>query len=469
VTGGGRRASPLSRAGIAAFRKALAGDVILPEDSRYDAARAVWNGMIDRYPALVVRPTSVEEVRLALQLAREHDLTIAVRSGGHSIPGLSTCDGGIVIDLSRLRGVRVDPERRTAWVKGGSHLAELDDAAQEFGLVCPVGVVAHTGVAGLTLGGGMGRIQRKFGLTIDSLLSAQVVTADGRVVHASEDENADLFWGLRGAGPNFGITTSFEFRLHQFGTMVTQGWIVYPTERIHDVADAFREVVEIGPSELMLTFAVGLAAPAEDDPTEVAGRPIAVLSVMHCGTADEADRDLARVRAVGRPLMESIARRPYLETQHAADEAMQWGHRFYMKSGFMSTFPSEAIDICVDHMLRAPKAGGCSIGAWAWGRAIADVPEDATAFSGRRANYWIAAEAKWDDPTLDEEYRTWIRTAMTDLDPFTMPARYVNDVAESGEGVARSVYGDAKYQRLVALKRVWDPDNVFRLNQNVRP
>ena len=394
---------------------------------------------------------------------------MAVRSGGHSIPGLSTCDGGIVIDLSRMRGARVDPDRRTARTNGGAHLAELDEAAQAFGLVCPVGVVAHTGVAGLTLGGGMGRIQRKFGLTIDSLLAVEVVTADGRLVRASEDENADLFWGLRGAGPNFGIATSFEFRLHEFGTMVTHGWVVHPIERVHDLVAAFRELVEVGADELMVTFGVGLALPAQDYPADLAGRPIAWLTVMHCGSEDDADRDLARVRAVGQPVMDTITRKPYLVAQHSADEEMQWGHRFYMKSGFMSSFPDAALDLCVDHVRRAPEGGGCSIGAWAWGRAIADVPEDATAFAGREANYWIAAEAVWDDPSLDEAHRAWTRTAMADLDPFMMAARYVNDVAESGEDVVRSVYGDAKYERLVALKRAWDPDNVFRLNQNVRP
>jgi FAD/FMN-containing dehydrogenase len=469
VKAAGGPASPLGIAGVAEFRKALTGEVILPGDSGYDKARAVWNGMIDRYPAVVVRPTGSDDVRAALRLAREHELVVAVRSGGHSIPGLSTCDGGIVIDLSRMRGVRVNPERRTARVAGGAHLAELDDAAQAFGLVCPVGVVAHTGVAGLTLGGGMGRIQRKFGLTIDSLLSVDVVTADGRLVHASEDENPDLFWGLRGAGPNFGIATSFEFRLHEFGTMVTHGWVVHPIERVHDLAAAFREVVEIGVDELMVTIGVGLALPARDYPDDVAGRPIVWLVVMHCGSEDDADRDLARVRAVGPPVVDTIVRKPYLAAQHTADEEMQWGHRFYMKSGFMSSFPDEAVDVCVDHVQRAPEDGGCSIGAWAWGRAIADVPEAATAFTGREANYWIAAETVWDDPSLDEAHRAWTRTAMADLDPYMMTARYVNDVVESGEDVVRSVYGAAKYQRLVALKRTWDPDNVFRLNQNVRP
>jgi len=469
MKGLGDNVSTLGAPAVAALRDVFAGEVILPSDPGYDSARAVWNGMIDRYPAIVVRPTGAADVASAVRFAREQDLIVAVRSGGHSIPGLSTCNDGIVIDLSRMRGVRVDPERPTARTNGGALLAELDHEAQAFGLVCPVGVVAHTGVAGLTLGGGMGRLQRKLGLTIDSLLSVDVVTADGRLVHASDDENTELFWGMRGAGPNFGIATSFEFRLHPLDENVTHGWVVHPIERVQHLAALFREVAETGADELMVTFGVGLAIPADEFPPEVAGRPIALISVMHCGSAEDAERDVARVRAFGPPVMDSISRKPYLAAQHANDEAMGWGHRFYMKSGFASSFPDEALDVCVRHALQGPEGGDCSIGAWAWGRAIARVPEDAMAFTGREANFWIAAEAMWEDASLDEAHQAWTRAAMADLTPFMMSARYVNDVAESGEDVVRSVYGDAKYERLVALKRAWDSDNVFRLNQNVRP
>lgn len=455
---------------VAAFRDVFAGDVILPRDPGYDDARAVWNGMVDRHPSMVVLPTGVDGVIAAIRFAREQDLVVAVRSGGHSIPGLSTCDGGVVIDLSRMRGARVDPARRVARVNGGAHLGELDDAAQAFDMVCPVGVVSHTGVAGLTLGGGMGRIQRKFGLTIDSLLSVDVVTADGRKVRASQDENPDLFWGLRGAGPNFGIATSFEFRLHPFGTTVTHGSVVHPVDRAREVAALFRDIAEHGSDELMATFAIGMAVPAEAYPAEVASRPVAMMSVLHCGTEDAADRELARVRDQGPPVVDTITRKPYLTAQHAADEEMRWGHHFYMKSGYLQDFPDSALALCVDHVTRAPQGGACGIGLWAWGRAIADVPEEATAYTGREAGYWIAAEAMWDDASLDDAHRAWTRTAMADLQPFLMAGHYVNDVADSGdEDLVRFVYGDAKYERLKALKRAWDPDNVFRLNQNIRP
>jgi FAD/FMN-containing dehydrogenase len=425
--------------------------------------------MVDRRPAIVARPTGAADVVSAVRFAREQDLLVAVRSGGHSIPGLSTCDDGIVIDLSRMRGVRVDPHRRTARTHGGALLAELDHEAQAFGLVCPVGVVGHTGVAGLTLGGGMGRLQRKLGLTIDSLRAVDVVTADGRLVHASEDENPELFWGVRGAGANFGVVTSFEFRLHPFDGGVTRGWVVHPIERLAEVAALFRELAETGPDDLTATFLLSRATPEEDYPPELAGRPVVLLSVLHCGPAETAERDLAPVRSLGPPVIDTIARTTYLETQHVNDEAMAWGHRFYMKSGFLATLPDEALDVCARHVVTAPAGGECSLGAWTWGRAIARVPEDGTAFTGRSPSFWVAAEAMWDVPSLDDGHRDWARGVMAELQPFLATGQYVNDVSEVGEDVVRSVYGDAKYERLVTLKRQWDPDNVFRLNQNVRP
>jgi FAD/FMN-containing dehydrogenase len=438
----------------------FAGELIFPGDSGYHAARAVWNGMVDRRPAVVVRPTSASEVAVAVRAARERDLVIAVRSGGHSIPGLSTCDDGMVIDLSRLGGVRVDPERRTARVAGGALLGELDDQTQEFGLVCPVGVVSHTGVAGLTLGGGMGRLQRKLGLTIDSLLSVDLVAADGRLVRANEEENIDLLWGLRGAGANFGIATAFEFRLHPLDSVVTHGTVIHPAERARDLAALFRELVETGPDELWLSFGVGLAP---------AGTPVATVSVLHCGPLEQADRDLAALKGFGPPAVDTVEPKPYVAAQHLNDEAMEWGHRFYMKSAFLRELPDEVVDGCVEAVSRVPAGADGGFSFWAWGRAIAAVPDDATAFTGRTAAFWAAVEIQWDDPSLDNACRAWVRDAAANVEAQALAGRYVNDVAESGAGLARSIYGEAKYERLVTLKRTWDPDNVFRLNQNIAP
>ena len=310
----------------------FAGEIVRPDDPGYDAARAVWNSMIDRRPALIVRPTGTDDVVAALRFAREQELVVAVRCGGHSIPGLSTCDDGIVIDLSRMRGADVDPERRTARVRGGSLLAELDDAAQAHGLVCPVGVVSHTGVAGLTLGGGMGRLQRKLGLTIDSLRAVELVTADGRLVRASEDENPELFWGMRGAGANFGIVTSFEFLLHPFEGQVMHGTVTHPVERAEELAECYRELVEDGPDELWTSF--GMAAGGD-------GRgPTASVSVLHTGSQADAERDLAGLRALGAPLEDSVEPKPYLATQRLFDAPMEWGQRFSMKSSFLAALPT---------------------------------------------------------------------------------------------------------------------------------
>lgn len=454
---------------VAAFREQVAGEVLLPGDPRYDEARVVWNAMIDRRPAIVVRASGTADILTSVLFAREHELLVAVRSGGHSIPGFSTCDGGIVIDLSRMRGVRVDPERRVATVNGGAPLAELDREAQAFGLVCPVGVVAHTGVAGLTLGGGMGRLQRKLGLTIDSLRGIDLVTADGRLVHAGGDEEPDLFWGIRGAGANFGIVTSFAFDLHPLDPIVTHGFVMYPVERAHEIAAVFRELAETGPDELFVTFGMGLALPLEDFPSAIAGRPVAYIGVQHCGTTEAAEKDLAALRALGRAPMDTIGPKNYLAVQHMNDEAMRWGHRFYMKSAFMPALPGDMVEACAASVSQVPAGGECGFSIWAWGRAIAQVPDEATAFTGRDAAFWVAAEALWDDAAVDDLHREWARASMATLAPFTRGGRYVNDVVESGDDVVRSVYGDAKYERLVAVKRKWDPDNVFRLNQNVRP
>ena len=447
--------------GLSSLRTTFTGEIILPSERGYDEARAVWNKMFDRRPAIVVRPRDVDDVTAALRFARVEELLVAVRCGGHSIPGLSTCDDGIVIDLSAMRGATVDPERRTARVNGGALLAELDEVAQAHGLVCPVGVVSHTGVAGLTLGGGMGRLQRKFGLTIDNLVSVELVTADGRHVRASEDEHPELFWGMRGAGPNFGIVTAFEYRLHPLDHAITFGTVTHPLERARDLAGLFRELAESGPDELFLSYGT-----AKD---RSGGDAFAFLTVLYCGPSDRAERELAGVRAFGPPVRDSIRTMPHLAAQHLNDETQDWGHRFYMKSAFMPGFPDDAVDLCVEHASRAPDGADCEFSVWAWGRAIADVAEDATAFTGREAAVWLAAEALWDEDALDEQCRSWGRDALADLAPFASGGRYVNDVAEVGAGVARMVYGDAKYERLVALKRAWDPDNVFRLNQNVQP
>jgi FAD/FMN-containing dehydrogenase len=415
--------------------------------------------MIDRRPALIVRPTSPDDVAAAVRFARERDLVVAVRGGGHSIPGFSTCDGGIVIDLSRLRGARVDPQARTARVGGGALLGELDDAALPHGLVCPVGVVSHTGVGGLTLGGGMGRLQRRFGLTIDNLLAVELVTADGRLVRATADEEPELFWGMRGAGPNFGIVTAFELRLHPFDGTVTHGAVLHRAERAGVLAERYRELVA-GPDEVWASFGVTLAADR---------RPVVYVAVLHSGPVGEAERELAALRGLGGALADSIEAKPYVTTQRMNDEATAWGHRFSMRSDFLRCMPDGLVSAWIERVERVPAgaAGGYSV--WSCGGAMATVADADAAFTGRDGLYWAAAEVQWDDPALDDACRAWGRAALDEARPYEAAGRYVNDVAEVEDGLARAIYGDAKYERLVALKRAWDPDNVLRLNQNIRP
>jgi FAD/FMN-containing dehydrogenase len=423
--------------------------------------------MIDRRPAIVARAATVSDVVAALRFGRSADLPIAVRSGGHSAPGHSTCDDGIVIDLSQISGVDVDVERRVATVAGGSLLGELDDAAQALGLACPVGVVSHTGVAGLTLGGGVGRLQRKLGLTIDNLRAVELVTADCELIRASAEENADLFWGVRGAGANFGIVTSFEFDLHPLGPEVTTASFVHPATSARDLAAFFADYMASAPDEVTGSFALARALPVEGYPQSVAGEPIARIGFTHCGPAETAARDLAPAASFGAPVAGTISPVSYLVLQRSLDEVSAWGHRSYSKAIYADRLPDEIVPALVEHVANAPDDGTIAFGAL--GGAIARVPEEATAYAGRGAAFMVGIDCLWDDSALDDAHLGWARAAAEALEPYRTTGVYVNAISDSGADVARAAYGDAKLERLVALKRAWDPDNVFRLNQNIRP
>ena len=410
----------------------------------------------------MARCAGVEDVRRTVRFAREQALPIAVRCGGHSLAGFSTCDDGVVLDLSPMRDVQVDPARRIARVAGGTLLSQLDTAAQAHGLVCPVGVVGHTGVAGLTLGGGMGRLQRRYGFSIDNLRSVELVTADDRVLTVSEDKEPDLFWGIRGAGPNFGVVTSFEFQLHELAPVVTQGFVDFPADRGHEIAARVREYLESAPDEVFVSF--GVATGTEEDGEDQVGRPVPYVGATYSGPPDAAEDVLRPLREL-RPLVDSFRQVPYLDLQTANDEEMGWGKRFYMKGAFLRELSDDFVDAALANV-STPRG---SITLWAHGGAISRVPEDAMAFTGRDAAFWLGVEAEWDDPAEDDASIEWGRTTMSALEPFTSAGHYVNDVVETGRDVVRSVYGDAKYARLVGLKRAYDPDNVFRLNQNIVP
>ena len=344
-------------------------DVVAPDDPGYDDARRLWNAIHDRRPAVIARPANAQEVAAAIAFGRARDLEITVQSGGHAATGLAGRDGGLVINLANMRGVEVDPRARTARANGGAFLGELDVAAQAHGLVCPVGVIGHTGVAGLTLGGGVGRLQRNFGLTIDNLTAVELVTADGRFVRATETEEPDLFWGLRGAGWNFGIATGFEFRLQPFGPDLHRGVLTYPATLVHELWDLFRTFAVDAPDALTLIYGIARAGEGEGYPDDTVNRPIAYVAWNHSGSAEVAERDTAPLRAGPKRLTETLGSQPYLEVQTAHDLALGWGRRSFIKSHNANDVRPEALHEVVELVGRAP--GDSSFSITALGRAIA--------------------------------------------------------------------------------------------------
>jgi len=443
------------------------GEVVTPNDATYDEARRLWNSIHDRRPAVIVRPTTAEKVATAIRFARDHDLEIVVKSGGHSAAGLKGSDGCLVVDLSEMRGVEVDPGTRIARSNGGALLGELDVAAQAHGLVCPTGVVGHTGVAGLTLGGGVGRLQRHFGLTIDNLAALELVTADGRLVRATETEEPELFWGLRGAGWNFGIATAFEFRLQPFGPDLHRGVLAFPATQIQDVWAVFREYAPTAPDTVSVIFGIDRAGPDAGYADDLVGKPITFLAWNHSGSADDVERDTARLRIGPQPVTTTIGSAPYLDVQTAHDLAFAWGSRSFINSHNANDVRREALDELVELVATAPGEGTFSVTAL--GGAIGRVPEDATAFAGRASAFDLSADTSWSDPALDEANADWCRRALAVVEPNRALGAYANGNSDVGPEQSRRIYGDVKLARLAALKRQWDPDNVFHVNPNVTP
>jgi len=457
----------LGPADLAELGRHFGGDVIVPESAGYDDARRVWNAVVDQRPALVVRPGTVVDVQAALRFALDRGLAIAVRGGGHSGAGHSVVEGGVVIDLRRLNAIEVDPGRRVAMVGGGALLGALDTAGQQHGLVCPIGVIGHTGVGGLTLGGGIGRLQRHFGLTIDNLRSVELVTADGRVVRASAEEEPELFWGVRGAGTNFGVVTRFELGLHPFGGILHRGVWIYPASQAHELWPIYRDWASAAPEAVSASFAIGRAEPAADYPDAVAGGLIVVIAYNHSGAAEAVEGDLAALRAGPAPARATNTSQSYLQVQGASDEAFGWGIRAAILSANLGDCPPALLDAFLGH-LETPLPE-VSISMSSFGGAIARVPEDATAYTGRTSPFDVSVDGYWSDPAQDEAYAAWVRRAIELAEPFLLPGRYVNAQSDDGPDLIRAAYGDAKLARLRALKRTWDPSNVFHRNPNIPP
>jgi FAD/FMN-containing dehydrogenase len=456
-----------TRAQIDQLRRSFSGEIIPPDDAGYDEARRVWNATFDRRPALVVRPSTVDDVRAAIRFGRDRDLEIAVRGGGHSALGHSTSEGGLVIDLGKMNDVSVDPARRLARTGGGALLGQLDIAGHELGLVCPVGVVGHTGVAGLTLGGGVGRLQRRFGLTIDSLRAVELVTADGDIVRATADEEPELFWGLRGAGANFGVATSLELELHPFEGTLHRGVHIHPAADIHEMWSVFREFASTAPETIAAIFTVALAEPVANYPDEVAGTPIVVISYNHSGAGGDVERDIAPLLEGPTPASVTTTSEPYLTAQRSSDLDLAWGSRSFILGGYVADCSPPALDRFVEHVSDVP--GEASISVTMMGGAIDRVGDDDAAFTGRGIRFDVSPDTSWSDPAMDEANATWVRQAMAIVADDLLPGRYINELSDGGPEVTRASYGDAKVDRLRGLKRSWDPDNVFRLNHNIEP
>ncbi len=445
------------------------GELMRSEDEGYDTARAVFNAMTDRRPALIARCTGVVDVIAAVNFARENELVVAVRGGGHSVPGYGSCDGGIVIDLSPMKGVWVDPEARTARAQAGLTWGEFDRETQHFGLATTGGRVTHTGIAGQTLGSGSGWLERKYGLTCDSLISAEVVTADGEFLKASEEENEDLFWGLKGGGGNFGVVTSFKYQLHPVGPIVLGGMFLHPFSRAKELLRFWRDYIEEAPDELGTAPGIFTAPPAPFVPEHMRGQLVAAVIVCYAGTVDEAEEVVRPLREFGPPEVDLVQPMPYTVVQTLIDPANPPGRRNYWKAENMNELPDEAIDTLVEQaatitspfsvVMIEPK-----------GRAISQVGEAETAIGGRDAAHTLYAFSIWENPAEDDNHIAWTRGFMEAMESYITPGISPNFTSDQGQDKVKDFFGrDGKYERLVALKNEYDPTNLFRLNQNIKP
>jgi FAD/FMN-containing dehydrogenase len=445
------------------------GEVVVPTDSRYDVLREVWNAMVDAYPLAIARCTSAADVAAAIACARDRRLPLSVRGGGHSVAGHAVCDGGVMIDLRPMNAIEVDAETRTCRAEPGLTWGDFDAATQEHGLAATGGRMSTTGIAGLTLGGGSGWIERKFGYAADNLLSVEIVTADGSVVAASRRENPDLFWAVRGGGGNFGVVTSFEFVLHPLGPMVLGGLLLYPAEAAADVLRNYRDVMADAPDGVGGAVDLASAPPEEFIPEPLRGAPMAGVAVVYAGPVEEGEEALRPLREFGPPALELVEPMPYTSFQRlVVDPASPPGQRNYFTSDYLSGLPDEAIEVmCHHHLTRTSPL--TEIIVLPGGGAAARCPDDALAAVQRRAPFNYIVHTKWADPAEDARHIEWSRGVRSALEPFATGGVYLNFIGEEGEDRVRSAYGADAYARLQALKDRYDPDNLFRRNQNIKP
>lgn len=454
---------------IRSFESELRGNLILSDDELYNKERLVWNGMINKRPAMIAKCADEQDVIASVNFARTHNLVLAVRGGGHNVAGLGTCEGGLVIDLSDMNEVKVFPDQRMASVSGGSTWADVDSATQAFGLATPGGVVSDTGVGGLTLGGGYGHLRNKYGLTCDNLIAADVVTASGKQIRASESENPDLLWGLRGGGGNFGVVTSFEFRLFPLGPEVFMCLVFHPGDDPTNAVRFFRQFTQNAPNEVSALLFRGIFPEgAEDFPPEVYNQPFVAYMAVYAGEPEKGEKILEPLRKFDDALVDFSGVMPYKEVQSILDEDYPAHEmRYYWKSLNLKDLPDEAVEKFTEHASRQPSVYSTS-DLWHVGGGIKRYGSEHGAFNGRRADYLLNPEANWIDEDDDEVNIDWVRSFLESMKPFSDGSLYVNFAGfqEEGEGMMKSTFGD-HYQRLADLKQEYDPDNLFHLNQNI--
>jgi len=460
--------SVVPRAALRRFRERFAGRLLAPGDTGYDEARSIWNGAVHRSPGLIARCTSRDDVAHAVRLAAEFDLVTSVRGGGHGVAGLAICDDGLVIDLSGLRSVEVDPGERTVRVEAGVLLGELDAATQPFGLAVPAGIVTHTGVAGLTLGGGIGWLMRRHGLTVDSLVSADVVLADGTSVTASERLHPDLFWALRGGGGNFGIVTTFEFHAREVGPTVLGGPVLFSLEQAEEIMGFYREWAPVSPRELTTILNFRKAPPASWVPEHLHGVPVVAVTACWCGDLEAGSRVLEPLRAL-EPLLDACMPRPFVELQTLFDPSVPPGWHYYWKSVEVPEISGEIVAAIVDHTHEITSPRSYTI-VFQLGGAVADVGEMETAFPRREAGFDVNINSVWlpEDSGHADTHVAWARSLFKRAAPHARGV-YVNFLGEEGAGRVREAYGDEKYERLADVKARYDATNLFRRTQNILP
>lgn len=442
---------------IKSFKTSFRGEVITPGDAGYEKARKIWNASIDRRPGIIARCLGVADVVAAVNFAREHELLVAIRGGGHNVGGKALCDGGIVIDLSLMKGIHVDSKNGTARVQGGATLGDVNGETHVFGLAVPLGIVSKTGIAGLTLGGGVGWLVRKYGMTCDNVLSFDIVTADGQPRVANADENEDLFWALRGGGGNFGVVTSFEYRLHPVSTILG-GLILYPRDRAMEVLQFYRDFTQSAPEELT-AYAALLHTPD--------GMPVVGIIACYCGDLTKGEEVLKPLREFSSPLVDAIQPMPFPQMQSLLDAGFPDGNQNYWKSTFLREFSDDAIEVLVDHASQATSPLTVAV-IECYGGAASRVGVSDTAFAHRQEQYSLGILSQWMDPAESQRHIEWTRGLAEAMHPFSSGAYLLNFLGEESHDTVKAAFGP-NYDRLVEVKKKYDPTNFFRLNQNIKP